>query len=345
MLYFDNEAINALKKYIEECRKENRSVFILCDAHTKGYCLPILRHYISFPFIDEVITIPFGEENKNIETAVSLWQALLDKNADRNAVLICLGGGVICDTGGFVAKTFKRGMNYVYIPTSLMAQIDACIGGKTAINLNSIKNPIGLFSHPKHIFIIPYFLHTLPDREILSGFAEMLKHGLITDKTYWDELIRIDDVSQIVNPELIKKSINIKTAICNMDTYDVGERRKLNFGHTVGHALESFSLISHHSLSHGEAVALGMIAETHISFQKKLINEDEYLSIVKALRKFSPLFSIQKNDCLLILSSLQKDKKKTNDRLNFTLLNAIGSAVINQQVSEDEIVNALKTIG
>jgi 3-dehydroquinate synthase len=305
-------------------------------------CLPVLQNYISSDSIDEVITIPSGEKNKSIEMAVYLWQRLLDKNADKNTVLICLGGGMICDLGGFVAATFKRGIDYVYIPTSLMAQIDASIGGKNAINLNNVKNSIGLFAQPNSIYTIPYFLQTLPKKEILSGFAEMLKHGLIADKIYWEKLIQIKELTQITNTELIQQSIAIKTAICNTDPYDAGERRKLNFGHTVGHALESFALSSAYPLSHGEAIALGMIAEVHISCQKKLISEEECLSIVSVLQYFFPSFLIQENDYAAILSCLQQDKKNINDRLNFSLLNGTGNAVINQQVNQNEIINALK---
>ncbi|MDR1458819.1 MAG: 3-dehydroquinate synthase [Bacteroidales bacterium] len=344
MLYFDNEAISALKKHIEKYKKEKKPVFILCDDNTETFCLPLLQDCISFPFLNEVMTIPSGEKNKNIETVVYLWQKLLDKNADRNAVLICLGGGMVCDIGGFVSATYKRGINYLSIPTSLMAQIDAGIGGKTAINLNNIKNPVGLFSQPSNIFVIPLFLRTLPQKEILSGFAEMLKHGLIADKTYWEELIAIKDISHITNVLLIEKSIDIKTTICKMDPYDTAERKKLNFGHTIGHALESFALSLGYSLSHGEAIALGMIAESYISCQKKLIRKQDYFSIVNALHHFFPSFSIHESDCPAILSCLEKDKKKINETLNFSLINGIGSAVIDQQVSQEEIIHALKQL-
>ncbi|MDR0606689.1 MAG: 3-dehydroquinate synthase [Bacteroidales bacterium] len=343
MLYFDNNAILLLKNHINEYVNKNRAIFILCDNHTETDCLPVLQNYISATFIDEVISIPSGEKNKSIEMAVYLWQRLLDKNADKNTVLICLGGGMICDLGGFVAATFKRGIDYVYIPTSLMAQIDAAVGGKTAINLNNVKNSIGLFTQPNSIYTIPYFLQTLPEKEILSGFAEMLKHGLIADKIYWEKLIQIKDISQITDTELIKKSIDIKTAISNTDPYDVGERRKLNFGHTIGHALEAFALSLTYPISHGEAVAWGMITELHISCQKKLINEKECLSIVNVLQHFFPSFSIQE-DYAVILSYLQNDKKNANDKLNFTLLNSIGHAVINQQVNQNEIINALEKL-
>ena len=337
-LYFVDEAVVALEKQLKEYKKANKRVFVLCDSHTRKYCLPLLYGYVS-DFELNILTMPAGEEHKNIQTATALWQELLDKNADRNAVLICLGGGVVCDMGGFVAATFKRGIEYVFIPTTLMAQVDACIGGKTGINLSKIKNQVGLFHLPDSVFTIPSFLDTLPEKEIWSGFAEMLKHGLIADRPYWEELKKVNTVSQITRLEWIKKSIQIKTTICNIDMYDVGERKKLNFGHTVGHALESFALSVGYALSHGEAVALGMMAETDISRQKKLINKEEAASIIAVLcRFFSPLFYyVEGKDYPAILSFLQKDKKKINHNLNFTLLNTVGNAVINQSVHVNEI--------
>jgi len=339
--YFASEAVTALEKQIKEYKKAGRTVFLLCDTNTQRDCLPLLRSFVSFDFVDDMLTIPAGEENKNIQTATALWQELLDKNADKNTVLICLGGGVVCDMGGFVGATFKRGIDYVFIPTSLMAQIDACIGGKTAVNLGGIKNQIGLFHQPETVFTIPAFLDTLPEKEILSGFAEMLKHGLIADKIYWEKLATIRAISQITSSESIKKSIYIKTSICNVDMYEMGERKKLNFGHTIGHALESFALLAGRALTHGESVALGMIAEAHISFQKKLISEEKFVSITDVLHRFFPPYPIENKDYSTILSYLQKDKKKVNNNLNFTLLDDIGSAVINQQVSQSEIKQAL----
>jgi 3-dehydroquinate synthase len=339
--YFASEAIKALEKQVKEYKKTGKFIFILCDNQTQKHCLPLLQTHIPFDFVEDVLVMKSGEGYKNIETSIYLWQKLLNKNADRNAVLLCLGGGVVCDMGGFVAATFKRGIDYVFIPTSLMAQVDASIGGKTAVNFNGIKNQIGFFHQPKGLYIIPKFLTTLPKKEILSGFAEMLKHGLIADKTYWKELKNICNSSQMIQPELIKKSITIKTSICNADIYDVGERKKLNFGHTMGHALEAFFLLSSNKLSHGEAVAMGMIAESHISYQKKMINKEELTSITHVLCHFFTPHLIEKKNYTTILSFLQKDKKTINDKMNFTLLNKIGNAVIDNRVNQDEIAAAM----
>ena len=343
-LYFAGEAVKALKQQLKEYKRANRRVFVLCDTHTQVHCLPVLFECVP-DFTENILTIPAGEDHKNIQTATVLWQKLLDKNADKDAVLICLGGGVVCDMGGFVGATFKRGIEYVFFPTTLMAQVDACIGGKTAVNVSGIKNQIGLFRLPTIVFTIPSFLDTLPEKEILSGFAEMLKHGLIADEPYWKELAEINTISQITRPEWIKKSIQIKTIICTSDMHDAGERQKLNFGHTIGHALESFSLSAGCALSHGEAVAFGMMAAADISRQKRLISEVEAASIITVLcRFFSPLYRIERNDFPAILSFLQKDKKKINNKLLFTLLNKTGNAVINQQVNINEIEQSFENI-
>ena len=342
--YFADEAIEEIERRIKAYKRAYRPIFVLCDTHTHEHCLPLLQEYVSSDFVKNTLTIPAGEENKNIQTAITLWQTLLDKNANRNAVLICLGGGVVCDIGGFVGATFKRGIEYMLIPTSLIAQIDACIGGKNAVNLDGIKNQVGLFRQPDTVFTIPKFLNTLPEKEILSGFAEMLKHGLVADKTYWEKLATISAVSQITQYELIKKSILIKTSICNVDFYDMGERQKLNFGHTIGHALESHAMAVGRPYTHGEAVAIGMMVEADISFQKKLISEDELASITSVLRRFFSPVLVEKPDYTAILFYMQKDKKKVNNSFSFTLLNKIGSAVVNQQVSVDEIRQSIENL-
>ena len=341
--YFADEAVKAIDKHIKEYKNAGKHIYILCDTNTQEHCLPLLQNFLPFPFVEGVFTMKSGEKYKNIETATDIWQQLLDKNADKSAVLLCLGGGVVCDIGGFTAATFKRGIDYLFVPTSLTAQIDACIGGKTAINFKDVKNQIGLFHLPDIVFTIPAFLDTLPEKEIFSGFAEMLKHGLIADKSYWEELIKVSHSSQIIKDEFIKKSINIKTNICNTDPYEKDERRKLNFGHTIGHSLESFALSRGFSLSHGEAVAMGMMAETHISYQKHMISEEELNTITAALQHFFPLFPVDKKNYKQILSFLQKDKKRMNESLNFTLLDKIGKAIVGRQVENEEIILALET--
>jgi 3-dehydroquinate synthase len=339
--YFDTKAINTFKEFVLEAKSDNKNIVILCDKNTKKYCFPLLNNYISFPFIDLIISIPDGEEHKNIETITYIWKQLLENNIDKNTVLISLGGGVVCDLGGFVAATFKRGIESVYIPTSLIAQVDASIGGKTGFNLENTKNQIGIFNYPEYNFIIPQFLNSLSEKEIWSGFAEMLKHGLIADKAYWEKLIQIQSYSEIINPELIKKSIEIKTSICETDPFEKNERKKLNFGHTIGHALEALSMETNQPLSHGEAVGIGIIAESYISFQKNLINSREFFTISETLFRFNRISIPQKINHDSFMYYLNKDKKKIGQDINFTLLNSIGNAIINQQVTYSEIISAL----
>ena len=342
--YFDTEAISKLIEYIDYCKINHKSIIVLCDNHTLNDCLPVLEKHIPFPFIDKVLSIPFGEEHKNLETVSNLWKQLLDSNIHRNAVLISLGGGVVCDLGGFVATTFKRGIGSVLIPTSLMAQVDAAIGGKTGFNFRQAKNQIGLFNQSDNIFIISEFIKTLTEREVLSGFAEMLKHGLIADASHWNELITINSPSQIIQPQWIKRSVEIKTSICTIDPYEQNERKKLNFGHTIGHALESYFMTETKSLSHGEAIILGMLAESYISFLKRLINGKELICITNTFQQFFPTLDIKEINIFTFLYYLLKDKKKTEESMNFTLLDAIGDAVVNQSVTEDEIILSLEYI-
>lgn len=340
-LYFDNEAITTFRKFVEQYKSDDKNIVILCDKNTEIYCLPLLENFVLLPFIDLIISIPDGEKHKNIETVTYIWKQLLENNIDKNTVLISLGGGVICDLGGFAAATFKRSIESVYIPTSLIAQVDASIGGKTGFNLENTKNQIGLFNYPEYNFIIPQFLHSLPEKEIWSGFMEMLKHGLIADKAYWGKLIQIQSYSEIINPELIKQSIEIKTNICKTDPLEKNERKKLNFAHSIGHALEALSIDTNQSLSHGEAVGMGIVAESHISFQKKLINKEEFFSISKTFSRSIRTSIHQKINHDSFMYYLNRDKKKIGQNINFTLLNAIGNAIINQQVTYSEIISAL----
>jgi 3-dehydroquinate synthase len=339
-IYFDTEAVEALGKFAAACKSEGRNIVVLCDENTEKHCLALLKSYVSFPFCDWIIAVPCGEEHKTIQTVSCIWEQLLEKDADKNVVLISLGGGVVCDLGGFVSATFKRGIENVLIPTSLIAQVDASIGGKTGFNLKHAKNQIGVFNYPKYNFIIPEFLKTLPKKEIRSGFMEMLKHGLIADKTYWETLINIKSSSQMIEPALIRKSVDIKTSICALDPYEEKERKKLNFGHTVAHALEACLLEANRPVSHGEAVGVGMLAEAYISFEKKLLGESDFSAIAQAILPLIGEAVAKEISQDTFLYYLNKDKKKQGKNLNFTLLDSIGNALVNQDVSTGEILSA-----
>ena len=341
-IYFDVEAISELQKLIQQVENQQRRLFVLCDENTRFHCLPKLKNAVSMPFF-ELMTVPSGENSKTIATATALWEQLLAKNADKGSVLLCLGGGMITDLGGFVAATFKRGIDFVFVPTSLMAQADAAIGGKNALNLEHAKNQIGLFSPPNAIFIYTQFLQTLPEKEIQSAYAEMLKHGLIADKNYWNQLKKSKSIVQIPSMEYIKKSVEIKTAICQQDEKEENIRKKLNFGHTIGHALEAFFLSSNTPLSHGEAVAMGIVAESHLSWQAGLLDKDSLMEITHFFQEKFTFPQINKEDYTTITAYLAADKKRRNQYFNFTFLEQIGSSAINQQATKEQILNSLQT--
>lgn len=340
-IYFNSQAEKVLDDIINNCYSNNSSIFLLCDTHTYRLCLPVLLSHFSALRQAPVIVISAGETHKNIDTCTHIWQQLLQKQADIHSLLLCLGGGMVCDIGGFTAATYKRGMRHVLIPTTLMAQVDAAIGGKTGINFMQAKNQIGIHAPSTATCILPYFMNSLPEQELLSGYAEMLKHGLIADADYWQQLISIPDISHITHTLFIQQSVHIKTQICLTDPYDKGERRKLNFGHTIGHALETYALQHNIPLSHGHAVALGCIAECHISALKRYMNMYDVLHIKQVFRQWYTAPDIPEQHYDNIIQLMQYDKKRQNTHLNCSLLKKIGECIVNQQISKNEIVEAL----
>ena len=241
---------------------------VLVDENTKRCCLPV---FLKATNIDAIlIEIPSGEEHKNLENCQLIWNELSTHHFDRNSLLINLGGGVIGDMGGFAASTYKRGIDFIQIPTSLLAMADASIGGKLGIDFAYLKNQIGLFNNPKAVLINPFFLNSLPKNQLLSGFAEVVKHALITDKYFWKE-IKKTPLEKMNWKSIIYQSLMIKNDIVTQDPLEKGERKKLNFGHTFGHAIESFYLEQGKPILHGEAISLGMILESNLS----KINKEE----------------------------------------------------------------------
>lgn len=325
--------------------KQYSSVFVLVDENTDQYCLPILKQHLQTSIPITIISIQSGEVNKNIETCQLVWKKLIENKADRGSLLINLGGGVICDMGGFVASTFKRGIDFVNIPTTLLSQVDASIGGKTGINFQLLKNQIGTFSNPKFIFINPVFFKTLPQREWLCGYAEMLKHALIDSKEYWDALSqwkggKIEQSSQLEN--LILTSIQIKQKIIEQDPYENGLRKVLNFGHTIGHAIESLSLEKDNQpLTHGEAIAIGMICESYISTQITGLSQSVLEDITQFILSIYPPYNLL-GFTNKLLHLMTHDKKNMNDKINFSLLKEIGEVIYDQTCDVKLIKNAIE---
>src|ERR1700748_1876025 len=278
-IYFDN-SLDELVKFI--ARGHYSRFFILTDENTAVHCLPLLREKLGAADNFDIIEINAGEESKDIDFCIGVWKMLIDFGADRQSLLINLGGGVISDLGGFAASTFKRGIDFVHVPTTLLSQVDASVGGKTGIDIDSIKNIIGTFTQPKAVFIEYSFIETLPARQVLSGLAEMLKHGLIADAPYW-ETLKGSDLSKPA-PYLIYQSVAIKNRVVIEDPHERGIRKCLNFGHTVGHAVETYSLLNDSNpLSHGEAIVVGMICEAYLAHKKIGLNLDELKDITETL--------------------------------------------------------------
>lgn len=307
-------------------------IIVLADETTRAQCLPKL----SFSY-DKLITIAPGEVHKNLESCEHIWSEMLDAGADRHSLLINLGGGVIGDMGGFCAATFMRGIDFVNVPTTLLAMVDASCGGKLGIDFRGLKNYIGLFAEPRGVFIQPSFLDTLGERYFRSGQAEMFKHGLIADAQHWNEL---RDLNRRRLKLLIESSVSIKYVIVDADTYEENERKKLNFGHTVGHAVESILLERGIEVFHGEAVAAGMIIEALIS-RKAGLKEDEVREIREVISGAIHLPDIRQIEVSELFSYMTKDKKNREGIILCTLLSAIGSAVIDQPVNLSELEQAL----
>jgi len=336
-IFFEN-SIAELVKFIKQGNYSR--FFILTDENTEKHCLPAIKTELGDMDNYDLIEIPAGEENKDIDFCIGIWRMLIDFEADRKSLLVNLGGGVISDMGGFAASTFKRGIDFVHVPTTLLSQVDASVGGKTGIDINSIKNIIGTFTPPKAVFINYDFLKTLPERQILSGLAEMLKHGLIMDAGYWNDL-KSSDLSQ-PSEELIYRSIEIKNKVVIEDPTEKGIRKALNFGHTTGHAIETNSLLNDsRPLTHGEAIAIGMICEAYLSYKKTGLSSEELAEIVAVINSHYPKYNLKEASYPDLLAIMLKDKKNQNGKINCTLLTSIGQCSLDNICTDAELCESL----
>ncbi|MEQ9404870.1 MAG: 3-dehydroquinate synthase [Cyclobacteriaceae bacterium] len=313
-------------------------IAILVDENTRNFCLP--KNGISGSFI---IEIPSGEEHKQLETCRHVWNELTLHQCSRKSLMVNLGGGVIGDLGGFCAATYKRGIKFVNIPTTLLSQVDASIGGKLGIDFGILKNHIGLFQEPDHVIVDSGFLDTLPERELKSGYAELIKHSLIASPDQWKILIksRFEELSW---EKLIPDSIALKSRIVEEDPTETGLRKILNFGHTLGHAIESFFLHTSDKLLHGEAVAIGMILESHLSLQKGWIDSNGFEEISNHIQG---VFMLPEKLPAIedIMSALLQDKKNDNRGINFSLIKGIGHCEYDVQVTKEMIKNTFSASG
>lgn len=339
--YLRND-LRSLNNYLNQNSTNWSSVHVLVDSNTYHYCLPKMMDEIDLLQNAEILEIEPGESNKTITIAIGLWQTLSETDADRSALLINIGGGVVTDLGGWVASTYKRGIDFIHIPTTLLGMVDAAIGGKTAIDLDEIKNMVGTFSLPKAIFAIPSFLDTLPEREWLSGFAELFKHALITDPQLWAQVEQSGMAGLALNPEWIEQASRIKESVVESDFKESGNRKVLNYGHTLGHAIESISLQNDKNpISHGHAIAIGMKLANHIAVNKKGLSQITSDRINLFIDRYyqSPAWLAEKKDELL--EFVKKDKKNREGIIRMVLLEEIGKASIDVNVSDDEIFSVL----
>ncbi|MCB2219992.1 MAG: 3-dehydroquinate synthase [Bacteroidetes bacterium] len=332
-IFIGNDVFDTIRSYLLQYEFKENKIFVLVDENSRKYCLPRLVSNIQLFQQVHILEVPPGEETKTLQTCQELWLQLTNNGADRNSVLINLGGGVLSDLGGFVASTFKRGIRYVNIPTTLLSMVDASIGGKVGVDMNGLKNQIGVFSNPQVVFVIPEFLDTLPDRQMSNGFAEIVKHALIYEKHYWDEL-SAKQFREIKNwKEIIDWSMEIKNYFVTEDPLDTGFRKVLNYGHTIGHAIEAFSLQhDDEPLLHGEAIAIGLICESYISQKVAGLPQDELDEIIHYVLNNFDHYSFRSGNFDLIIDIMKHDKKNTGNQFNFTLLTSIGNSLINQQV-------------
>ncbi len=329
-----------LNKFLQN--KLYASVFILVDENTENFCLPVIKQILNKKNIN-VIKINSGEINKNLNTCQQIWKQLIEAKANRNSLLINLGGGVIGDMGGFCASCYKRGIDFLQIPTTLLSQVDASVGGKLGIDFMGLKNVIGQFKNPQTVIIDPNFLNTLPFEEIRSGYAEMLKHALIHNKNTWNKLaisnLKTINYNQLLNS--IKESVQIKAEIVDIDPFEKNIRKKLNLGHTIGHAVETYFLNKDKPILHGEAVAYGIVAEANIAVQKGILHKEVYLEIKNSINNIYDKIIIPNNALEEIIHHCYNDKKNEKKEINASLIKDIGEILINQIISEKEIKSAI----
>ena len=328
-----------LAKAIAEC--EHDRIFVLVDETTNKLCWSLVKDYLCLKDAQTII-IGATDRRKNLETLVHVWESLQQGKATRHSLLINLGGGMVTDLGGFAASTYKRGINFINIPTTLLAMVDASVGGKTGINFGGLKNEIGVFNDAEFVLLDTNWLRTLDEENIRSGYAEMLKHGLIADDTMWAELINFN----LAQPNLhqlafmLDKSVRIKERIVAEDPLEKGIRKALNLGHTFGHAFESWAM-KRQPLLHGYAVAFGLIVELYLATTRTDFPTERMRQTVNFIRAYYGSLPITCNDYPELIGLIHHDKKNRGNEINVTLLGGIGDIRIDQTITEEDIKEAL----
>ena len=325
---------------IQNCPHDK--LFILVDEHTRELCLPLISGFDCLKNA-HIITIGSEDIHKNLETLAHVWKELGDQGATRHSLMINLGGGMVTDLGGFAASTFKRGIQYINIPTTLLAMVDASVGGKTGINFNGLKNEIGVFSPAEYVLIDTAFLKSLDTHNLLSGYAEMLKHGIISTTEHWAELLNFD-MSQIdyqALQQLVAHSVSIKEDIVAKDPFEKNIRKALNLGHTIGHAFESLALENNRPVLHGYAVAWGIICELYFSHTRVGFPKDKLRQTIQFIKDNYGVLTFDCKQYNRLYEFMTHDKKNSAGIINFTLMGEIGDIRINQSANKEEILDIL----
>jgi 3-dehydroquinate synthase len=337
-IFIGKDFQHAILEFIKD--RKYSDILVIVDENTLRDCY----HHLGFPsFLPKhhLVVIKSGEEEKNLRTCEQIWLKMTEAALDRKSLVLNLGGGVIGDMGGFCASTYKRGIDFIQVPTTLLSMVDASVGGKLGIDFHRFKNHIGVFCVPAAVVISTSFLATLPLRELRSGYAEVIKHCLIADKLKWEE-IRKSEWQQLDFEQMVRHSIQIKDRITTEDPTEKGLRKILNFGHTLGHAVESYFLESKEKLFHGEAIAVGMICETYLSFSFGLLNEEELNQIVRYLLQVYGKPTILPSSFSTIIALTKQDKKNQYNEVQFALIGPLGNCSFDKVVGEKEMAKALE---
>lgn len=333
---------SSLTELLAATYTESKKVIIV-DENTQRFCLDfLLTHFDGFENA-EIMVLPEGESNKQIEVAVGVWEALTEYGIGRHDLIVNLGGGVITDMGGFIASCYKRGCDFIAIPTTLLGMVDASIGGKTGVNLGKYKNQIGVFSNPIATYIDPTFLQTLPEKEWKSGYAEMIKHGLIANRSIFERLCANIKDNQLIDLDLLVDCLNVKWEVVQRDPLERGERKILNFGHTAGHAIEGNSMFQE-PLTHGHAIAIGMLIEAYLSVEYANLSNSDFDKIERCIRQnyTIPAFSTAEIDEMVQL--LFNDKKNKSGKIRCCLLPEIGVCTYDHEIPADDFRQAFHWI-
>lgn len=313
-------------------------IVVLTDENTEQHCLPILRKALPQDF--QQIRIPAGEKHKNLETCQAIWSEMMSLQLSRRSLCINLGGGVVGDMGGFCASTFKRGMDFIQLPTTLLAQVDASIGGKLGIDFQQVKNSIGVFRNPEMVLVQPEFLRTLPLAEVRSGFAEIIKHSLIMDAAEWARIRAISDLEAVAWMDFMVPSLRIKQSVVEQDPFEKGLRKALNFGHTVGHAIEGYALESDRPLLHGEAIAIGMVCEAFLSHTAGRLSEEHLMEILEFIKRIYAYWPIPVENADDLIALMKNDKKNRGAEINCSYLDKIGQVQVDQTADEEQLIQS-----